>query len=247
MTDALAERVKTDWKLAAGIVFRAAQLRELGPGTNFGVGRLSEIHRHIYQGVLKTAGAFSDNADLRGLERVGQVLSKEFPTNITGHRETFGATMGAVCEQLLQARPFEEGGAFAVREYLSAAARSKGYVIDYAAAGVPGAWREAEAQSMRGEKAMLVDLFKQAATPSRAYAFDKFEKDRAVELFPELNASFSALDTVKATVSKYPAAVQEKTLLAARKQIAGSLLSGQVVRGQELQKSNMRQAQKPKL
>jgi cell filamentation protein len=192
---------------------RAVQLRERGELGDFSLDHLKSIHKQLFQdvypwageertiGIRKGASLFDPDGSFdRTFQGVQQNLIKKNFLQGTSKAE-FSKGMSEIYLKVNQAHPFLEGNGRATREYLSQLASVAGYVLEYHKVDKKQ-WTAAAIASFNGDSKPMEEVFNNISQVTRAWVFDNYPRERAVQAAPELKGTFELFDAVRASLAK---------------------------------------------
>lgn len=198
---------------------RMDQLAVSAPPVKATVEHLQGIHRHIFQDVYAWAGTFRSVNMGRGETQFAPVKTPVHDLRSWGdavlaslrrekallglERPQFVERLGHYTEELNFWHPFREGNGRTLRVFLEQVAVGAGYSIDYTRV-TPEAWNGAAARAQSDSHAFSRVLDGMVTVP-RAIAFDREPRERALQRFPELKATYQVLSAmVDRAVSREP-------------------------------------------
>jgi cell filamentation protein len=224
----------------------ASSLREIDLNKNpingdYSLQHMQAIHAYVFKDVYDWAGQTRTVPITKGIgeTKTAFALVDDIPKDAAAlqkkiqaanflrglEREDFSSKMGELYKQVNDLHPFREGNGRVARQYLDRLADGAGYKLNYS--GVTRQeWNRAAIESAKGNLDPMKSVFNEISTPTRAIAFDRYQKNQALglALHPELDGAFKMIADAR-TSGKDVAAVKDELLKQLRQ---GKIVDGGV-------------------
>jgi cell filamentation protein len=221
---------------------RSLELAEQPVQGRFDLAHLQAIHKRLFQDVYEWAG------QLRTVGITKEASTFAMPEQIEGYsKQVFGAIakdkhlqgldkadfvdrLAHHFSEINAVHPFREGNGRASREFIAQLARQAGYELDYSKTNAK-AWNEASRASFAGNLALVKEVFREIAAPTRAVAFEHDAPADALNRHPELKGAFMTMKAAEGYAAERIAdpAAQAAFLAKTRQSIMDTLARGEHV------------------